>query len=52
VALKLLKVFARKEVQKTIRQLAEDLEKKQLDNKSGLFRLDSNFDLQKKYLRI
>ncbi len=47
VVLKLLKIFARKEVQKTIRQLAEDLEKKQLDHKSGLFRLDLNFDLQK-----
>ena len=49
VALKLLKVFARKEVKKTIRQLAEDLEKKQLGNKSGLFRLDLNFDLQKDF---
>ena len=47
VALKLLKVFVKKEIQKSIRQLAEDLEKKQLENKSGLFRLDLNFDLQK-----
>ena len=46
VALKLLKIFARKEVNKTIRQLAEELEKKQLSNKHGLFRLDLNFDLQ------
>ncbi|HZI53842.1 MAG TPA: CHAT domain-containing protein, partial [Chitinophagaceae bacterium] len=47
VALKLLKVFVKKDIHKSIRQLAEDLEKKQLENKSGLFRLDFNFDLQK-----
>ena len=47
VALKLLNVFVKKEIKKSIRQLAEDLEKKQLENKSGLFRLDINFDLQK-----
>ena len=47
VALKLLKVFVKKDIQKSIRQLAEDLEKKQLENKSGLFRLGLNFDLQK-----
>ena len=47
VALKLLKVFVKKDIQKSIRQLAEDLEKKQLENKSGLFRLGLNFELQK-----
>ncbi len=46
VALKLLKVFVKKDIQKSIRQLAQELEKKQLENKSGLFRLDLNFDLQ------
>ena len=45
VALKLLNVFVKKEIKKSIRQLAEDLEKKQLQNNSGLFRLDLNFDV-------
>lgn len=43
VALKLLKIFTKKGVQKGIRELAADLEKKQLDNNSGLFRLDASF---------
>lgn len=43
VALKLLKVFTKKGVQKGVKELAADLEKKQLGNKSGLFRLDTNF---------
>ena len=47
VALKLLKVFNKKGIQKSIKQLAADLEKKQLENMSGLFRLDANFQLQK-----
>jgi CHAT domain-containing protein/pimeloyl-ACP methyl ester carboxylesterase len=46
VALKLLKIFTKKGVQKTVRQLAVDLEKKQLENKSGLYRLDHQFILQ------
>ncbi|RYG33202.1 MAG: alpha/beta hydrolase, partial [Chitinophagaceae bacterium] len=45
VALKLLKVFAKKGIQKSVRQLATDLEKKQLENKTGLFRLDPQFAL-------
>ena len=43
VALKLLKVFTKKGVQKGVKELAADLEKKQLENKSGLFRLDASF---------
>jgi CHAT domain-containing protein len=47
VTLKLLKIFTKKGVQKGVRELAADLEKKQLENKSGLFRLDTNFQFQK-----
>ncbi len=47
VALKLLKVFSKKGIQKGVKELAADLEKKQLDNKPGLFRLDANFQFQK-----
>ena len=47
VALKLLKVFTKKGIQKGIKELAADLEKKQLDNKSGLFRMDANFQFFK-----
>lgn len=46
VAVKLLKVFTKKGIQKGIRELAADLEKKQLE-KTGLFRLDANFQFQK-----
>ena len=44
-AVKLLNVFTKKAVQKGVRVLAADLEKKQLENKSGLYRLDANFQL-------
>ena len=47
VALKLLKVFTKKSIKKGIRELAIDLEKKQLDNKSGLYRLDAGFQFFK-----
>ncbi len=47
IAVKLLKVFAKKAVQKSVKNLAADLEKKQLDNKSGLFRLDAGFQFLK-----
>ena len=47
VALKLLKVFTKKGVQKGVKELAADLERKQLDNKSGLFRLDAGFQFFK-----
>ncbi|MFT3932277.1 MAG: CHAT domain-containing protein [Chitinophagaceae bacterium] len=46
VALKLLHVFTKKAVQKSVKALAADLEKKQLDNKSGLYRLDPSFNFQ------
>ncbi|WP_276501588.1 CHAT domain-containing protein [Terrimonas pollutisoli] len=47
VALKLLKVFTKKSIKKGVRELAVDLEKKQLDNKSGLYRLDASFQFFK-----
>ena len=47
VALRLLKVFTKKGVQKGVKELAADLEKKQLENKIGLFRLDASFQFQK-----
>lgn len=43
VALKLLKVFSKKGVKKTVKELALDLEKKQLGNKPGLYRVDAAF---------
>lgn len=43
VALKGLKVFAKKTVGVNIKELAGNLEKKQLDNHIGLFGLDSDF---------
>ncbi|MVT07941.1 CHAT domain-containing protein [Chitinophaga tropicalis] len=47
IALKLLNVFTRKEVGNKIKSLAEDLENKQLETATGLFRIDQNFQLQK-----
>lgn len=44
VALKLLKVFSRKGVKKGVKELALDLEKKQL-GKPGLYRVDVDFNL-------
>lgn len=43
IALKGLKVFAKKTVGVNIKELAGNLEKKQLDNHIGLFGLDANF---------
>jgi len=45
IALKLLNVFSKKAIQKSVKALAADLEKKQLENKSGLYRVDPNFQL-------
>src|SRR5690606_20726418 len=44
VALKLLKVFSRKGVKKSVKELALDLEKKQL-GKPGVYRVDVDFNL-------
>lgn len=45
ILLKGINVFARKKVSKEIAELAADLEKKQLNNLSGLYLLNKNFDL-------
>lgn len=46
VVLKALNIFSKKKLPKEIKELAADLEKKQLDNLSGLYQLDKNFNLQ------
>jgi hypothetical protein len=45
ILLKALNIFTKKAVGKEVRKLAEDLEKKQLENYSGLYRLDDHFGL-------
>jgi hypothetical protein len=51
IALKAIKIFSKKEqakmVQDRVRQYAEKLQKEQLGNLSGVFRLNSAFQLQK-----
>ena len=46
VLLKAINIFTRKKITKEIVQLAADLEKKQLNNLSGLYFLDKNFKFQ------
>ncbi|WP_295119501.1 CHAT domain-containing protein [uncultured Chitinophaga sp.] len=45
--IKLLNVFSKKKVANVVGQIAEDLERKILNNRSGLYRLDSAFNFQK-----
>ncbi|MDQ3845903.1 MAG: hypothetical protein M3342_18115, partial [Bacteroidota bacterium] len=47
IALKVLNVFTKKAIGREVRKLAEDLERKQLENQSGLYRVDGHFVLQK-----
>lgn len=47
IAVKFLNIFTKKAVHQSIGALAADLERKQLDNLSGLYRLDSKFGFQK-----
>lgn len=51
VVLQVVNVFAKKEIEGEvhllIKRLAADLEKKQLENQSGLYRIDDSFALQK-----
>ncbi|MBD0288910.1 MAG: hypothetical protein ICV79_26325, partial [Flavisolibacter sp.] len=47
IALKVLNVFTKKAIGREVRKLAEDLERKQLENQSGLYRVDAHFVLQK-----
>ena len=46
VLLKAINVFTKKKIAVKIKDLAADLEKKQLNNKSGLYLVDKNFQLQ------
>ncbi|RYY51138.1 MAG: CHAT domain-containing protein [Chitinophagaceae bacterium] len=46
VLLKAVNIFSKKKLTKEIRELAADLEKKQLDNLSGLYQVDQHFNLQ------
>ena len=46
VLLKAINVFTKNKIAVEIKDLAADLEKKQLDNKSGLYLVDKNFQLQ------
>ena len=45
ILLKAVNVFAKKKVSKEIAELAADLERKQLNNLSGLYLINKNFDL-------
>lgn len=45
ILLKIVNIFSRKKIGQQVKKLAEDYEKKQLKNKSGLYRLDPNFEL-------
>ncbi|RYY69101.1 MAG: hypothetical protein EOO13_10490, partial [Chitinophagaceae bacterium] len=46
VILKAVNIFSKKKLSKEVKELAADLERKQLDNLSGLYSLDANFNLQ------
>ncbi len=45
ILLKGLNIFAKKTIDKKVKEVAEDFEKKQLENTSGLYQLDANFQL-------
>jgi CHAT domain-containing protein len=47
ILLKVINVFAKKKITKKVRDFAEDLERKQLENQSGIYRIDKDFQLQK-----
>ena len=47
IVLKVFNVFTKNKVAKKVQDVAADLEKKQLENQSGLYRVDANFQLQK-----
>jgi CHAT domain-containing protein/pimeloyl-ACP methyl ester carboxylesterase len=46
IALKALHIFTRNTLGKRVKELAADLERKQLENHSGLYRLDAAFQFQ------
>ncbi len=45
ILLKGLNIFGKKTIDKKVKEVAADFEKKQLDNTSGLYQLDANFQL-------
>lgn len=45
ILLKVVRVFARKKIAQQVKKIAEDFERKRLKNKSGLYKLDTKFDL-------
>lgn len=47
VAIKIIKIFSKTAVSAGVRELAERLEKTQLENRSGLYRLDAGFQFSK-----
>ena len=46
VALKVFNIFGKNVIKESVKELAEYLEKKLLDNQSGLYQVDETFDLQ------
>ena len=46
ILLKGLNIFAKKAITAKVKDIASDLEKKQLENMSGLYTIDANFQLQ------
>ncbi len=47
ILLKLVNVFTKKKINLEVEKIAQDLEKKQLENQSGLYTVDGNFSLQR-----
>ncbi|MBA4057760.1 MAG: hypothetical protein C0490_23800, partial [Marivirga sp.] len=47
ILLKVVRIFTKKKLTMAVKDLASDLEMKQLENQVGLFRLDRSFKLQK-----
>jgi hypothetical protein len=47
IALKVLNVFTKKAISKKIKDLAADLERKQLEDQSGLYKVERDFSLHK-----
>src|SRR6187431_1242578 len=47
ILLKVVNIFSKKKLTRKVKDLAKDLEMKQLENQVGLFRLDRSFQLRK-----
>ena len=46
IAMKVINIFAKKVIHTNVRELAKQLEKKQLENLNGIYRLDKEFNFQ------